>query len=71
MDTADTSASMKKINRANLLQPRLDVPNLDTQESALGQLQEIKSVMAAQKLRLGAARQLAKLIATKATGGEA
>lgn len=68
---AGTSASMKKINRANLLQMRLDVPNLDAQESVLGQLQESKSVMAAQKSRLGAARQLAKLIATKATGGEA
>lgn len=68
---AGTSASMKKINRANLLQMRLNVPCLDAQESALGQLQELKSVMAAQKSRWNNARQLAKLIATKATGGEA
>lgn len=68
---AGTSASMKKINRANLLQMRLNVPSLEFQESALGQLHELKSVMAAQKSRWDNARQLAKLIATKATGGEA
>jgi len=68
---AGTSASMKKINRANLLQMRLDVPCLDAQESALGHLLELKSVMAAHKSRCDNALQLARLIATKATGGEA
>ena len=35
-----TSASMKKINRANLLRMRLDVPDFDTQEQALDKLQQ-------------------------------
>lgn len=68
---AGTSASMKKINRANLLQMRLNVPSLDVQDSALGQLQEIKKAVSAQKSRWDAAKQQAKLIASRAVGGEA
>ena len=68
---AGTSASMKKINRANLLQMRLNVPTLDDQDSALSQLGELKKAMAAQKLRWDAAHQLAKLIATRTIGGAA
>src|SRR5690606_33189000 len=49
---AGTSASMKKINRANLLQMRLNVPSLDIQDSALSQLREVEKAMAAQKSRL-------------------
>lgn len=66
---AGTSASMKKINRANLLQMRLNVPSLDAQDSALGQIRVLKKAMAAQKTRWDAALQLAKLIATRTMGG--
>lgn len=66
---AGTSASMKKINRANLLQMRLNVPSLDAQDSALGQIRELKKAIAAQKSRWDAAQQLAKLIATRTIGG--
>lgn len=68
---AGTSASMKKINRANLLQMRLNVPDLDAQESALDALQEFKSAIATQKARWDAARQLTKLIAMRTIGGAA
>lgn len=66
---AGTSASMKKINRSNLLQMPLNVPSLSTQDSALGQLRELKKAMAAQKLREDAIQQLAKLIASRTMGG--
>jgi type I restriction enzyme S subunit len=68
---AGTSASMKKINRANLLQMRLNVPSLDIQDSALGQLQEIKKAVSSQKSRWDAAAQLAKLITFRGIGGAA
>ncbi|MGY0504810.1 restriction endonuclease subunit S [Luteimonas sp. e5] len=68
---AGTSASMKKINRANLLQMRLNVPSLDVQDSALSQLREAERAMAAQKSRWDAARKLAKLMTARAIGGEA
>ncbi len=68
---AGTSASMKKINRANLLQMRLNVPGLDAQDSALGQLRELKKAMAAQKVRSDAAQQLARLVATSTIEGAA
>lgn len=68
---AGTSASMKKINRANLLQMRLNVPSLDAQDSALGQLRELKKAMAAQKSRSAAARQLTRLIAMRTIEGAA
>lgn len=65
---AGTSASMKKINRANLLQMRLNVPDLDAQESALDALQEFKNAIATQKARWDAALQLTKLIAMRTIG---
>lgn len=68
---AGTSASMKKINRANLLQMRLNVPSLDAQDSALGQLRELKKAMAAQKSRSAAAQQLARLVAARTIEGAA
>lgn len=68
---AGTSASMKKINRANLLQMRLNVPDLDTQKSALESLQQIKGAIAKQKTRWEAARQLTNFIAKKSIGGAA
>jgi len=67
---AGTSASMKKINRANLLQMRLNLPSLDVQEFALGQLCGLKNAVAAQKSRWEAARQFVRLIATRAIEGE-
>lgn len=68
---AGTSASMKKINRANLLQMRLNVPSLGAQDSALGQLRELKKAMSAQKVRSDAAQQLARLVATMTIEGAA
>ena len=68
---AGTSASMKKINRANLLQMRLNVPDLDVQEMALDELQQFKNAIATQKARWDAARQLTKLIAMRTIGGAA
>lgn len=68
---AGTSASMKKINRANLLQMRLNVSDLDAQESALDALQEFKNAIATQKARWDAALQLTKLIAMRTIGGAA
>lgn len=68
---AGTSASMKKINRANLLQMRLNVPNLDAQELALDELQKFKNAIATQKARWDAARQLTRLIAMRTIGGAA
>lgn len=65
---AGTSASMKKINRANLLQMRLNVPSLDAQDSALHQLKELKRAMAAQKSRWDAAQQLARHSASRTIG---
>lgn len=66
---AGTSASMKKINRANLLQMRLNVPDLDVQDLALDELQQFKNAIATQKSRWDAARQLTKLIAMRTIGG--
>jgi type I restriction enzyme, S subunit len=68
---AGTSASMKKINRANLLQMRLNVPDLDAQELALDELQKFKNAIATQKVRWDAARQLTRLIAMRTIGGAA
>ena len=68
---AGTSASMKKINRANLLQMRLNLPDLYVQEMALDALQQFKNAIATQKARWDAARQLTKLIAMRTIGGAA
>ena len=62
---------MKKINRANLLQMRLNVPDLDVQEMALDELQQFKNAIATQKARWDAARQLTRLIAMRTIGGAA
>ncbi len=66
---AGTSASMKKINRANLLQMPLSVPKLGVQAAALEQLREIKSTLVMQKSRWSEARKLTRLIAAEAIGG--
>ncbi|WOF76897.1 restriction endonuclease subunit S [Pseudomonas sp. FeN3W] len=68
---AGTSASMKKINRANLLQMPLEIPSLDAQASALKKLQALNSTIVSQQSRWDDARQLAKLISIKEIGGAA
>lgn len=68
---AGTSASMKKINRANLLKMPLKVPLLRDQGSAIKRLNELKHALEAQRSRLDDARQLTKLIAARAMDGEA
>lgn len=67
---AGTSASMKKINRANLLKMPVSLPTPEEQNTALEKLQDIKSAVAEQKTRLMEARQLTKIIATQVMGGE-
>lgn len=66
---AGTSASMKKINRANLLQMRLGVPSLDTQELVLNELRQFKDALATIKTRLSSALQLKRQIAKRFIGG--
>lgn len=68
---AGTSASMKKINRANLLKMPLKVPSLRDQGAAIKRLNELKHALEAQRSRLDDARQLTKLIAARAMDGEA
>lgn len=68
---AGTSASMKKINRANLLQMPLSIPSLDFQVASLKELKRLKNTVTAQKLRWDGAQQLAKLILSKTIEGEA
>lgn len=55
---AGTSASMKKINRANLLKMPFRLPNLAAQRAALKQLNELKTTVALQRRRLAATRSL-------------
>ena len=55
---AGTSASMKKINRANLLKMPFRLPNLAAQRAALKQLNELKTTVALQRGRLAATRSL-------------
>jgi len=55
---AGTSASMKKINRANLLKMPFRIPNLAAQRAALKQLNDLKTTVALQRGRLAATRSL-------------
>jgi type I restriction enzyme S subunit len=55
---AGTSASMKKINRANLLKMPFRLPNLAAQRAALKQLNDLKTTVALQRGRLAATRSL-------------
>ena len=67
---AGTSASMKKINRANLPKMTLKIPSLRAQGTSLERLNELKHAMEAQRARLEAARQLRKLIAARVIEGQ-
>ncbi|HBR4038760.1 TPA: hypothetical protein L9U19_004890, partial [Klebsiella pneumoniae] len=68
---AGTSASMKKINRANLLQMPLKVPSIHLQNEALKELRKLKGTVTALKLRWDGALQLARQIAAKTIEGDA
>lgn len=66
---AGTSASMKKINRANLLNMPLKVPSLQDQGASVERLNELKNVVSAQRARLDTAQQITKLIAARVMDG--
>ena len=66
---AGTSASMKKINRANLLKCRLPVPDIDTQLAILNELKKLKQATASIQIRMGATKGMAALLINKAVAG--
>lgn len=66
---AGTSASMKKINRANLLKMPLRLPNIDTQRSVIEKLQNLRTTVNVQKDRLKATRLLIAQISSAALAG--
>ncbi|NJA08344.1 restriction endonuclease subunit S [Methylococcaceae bacterium WWC4] len=66
---AGTSASMKKINRANLLKLPLKIPPLDHQKEIVRELNVMKDAVALQKNRLISIRQLAVKLATESLQG--
>jgi type I restriction enzyme S subunit len=68
---AGTSASMKKINRANLLNMPLRVPSLRDQGTSVERLNELKNAVSTQRARLDTAQQMTKLIAARVMDGEA
>jgi type I restriction enzyme S subunit len=67
---AGTSASMKKINRANLLKMPLKLPSLDTQRSAIEKLRYLRTTVNVQKDRLTATRLLIAQISSAALAGD-
>ncbi|WP_315968366.1 restriction endonuclease subunit S domain-containing protein [Thauera aminoaromatica] len=66
---AGTSASMKKINRANLLNMPLRVPPLEDQRVFLATLGTLRKAMNAQLERLETARSFARKAAATALDG--
>lgn len=68
---AGTSASMKKINRANLLNMPLKVPSLRDQSTSVERLNELKNAVSTQRARLDTAQQMTKLIAARVMDGKA
>lgn len=66
---AGTSASMKKINRANLLKMPLKLPSIDTQQAAIEKLQHLRTTVNLQKDRLMATRLLIAQISSAALAG--
>ncbi len=66
---AGTSASMKKINRANLLKMPFRLPNLDAQRATIEKLHDLKTAVALQQSRLGATRLLITQISEAALAG--
>lgn len=67
---AGTSASMKKINRANLLKMPLKLPRLDAQRAAIEKLHDVQLAVALQRSRLIATRVLITQISESALNGE-
>lgn len=63
---AGTSASMKKINRANLLKMPLRLPILETQGTVIERLRHLKGAVELQRGRLGTTRLLIKKISAAA-----
>ena len=66
---AGTSASMKKINRANLLKMPFRLPSLDTQRTAIEKLHDLGTAIALQRSRLIATRLLITQISSAALAG--
>jgi len=66
---AGTSASMKKINRANLLKLPFRLPNLHVQRAALEQLHDLRKAVVLQRGRLAATRSLIAQISAAALAG--
>lgn len=66
---AGTSASMKKINRANLLKMPFKLPSLDAQRAALEQLHDLRAAVALQRERMAATRSLITQISAAALAG--
>jgi type I restriction enzyme S subunit len=66
---AGTSASMKKINRANLLKLSLKIPPLGHQKEIVRELNVMKDAVALQKNRLLSLRQLSVKLATESLQG--
>lgn len=66
---AGTSASMKKINRANLLKMPFRLPSLDAQRAALEQLHSLRATVLLQRGRLAATRSLITQISAAALAG--
>lgn len=63
---AGTSASMKKINRANLLKMAFGLPDLDVQCVAIEKLRDLRSSLALQRSRLAETRLLISQISAAA-----
>lgn len=68
---AGTSASMKKINRENLLKMPVRIPRREDQLAVLSVLSKLKRALALQRSRLLTARLLTKQIVERLIAGEA
>ena len=66
---AGTSASMKKINRANLLKMPFRLPSLDAQRALLEQLHDLRAAVVLQRERMAATRSLITQISAAALAG--
>ena len=66
--SAGTSASMKKINRANLLKLELPVPDINIQRVLLRDLAEVNAAMARIETRYAAARNLVVRLVNQVAG---
>lgn len=67
--SAGTSASMKKINRTNLLKLKLPVPGVDTQRAFLRDLAELNEAVATIENRREAARNITARLINEAVAG--